>query len=77
MSSPEEIKPTKAPRGTRRSWLGRIAGSFMGILASLAVIFVGGFLLFATGIPRVETPPPRLRGSRPTCALTGQSPGRM
>lgn len=59
MDSPEETKPTKAPRGTRRSWLGRIAGSFMGILASLAVIFISGFLLFATGVPRVETPPPR------------------
>jgi uncharacterized SAM-binding protein YcdF (DUF218 family) len=59
MNSPEETKLTKAPRGTRRSWLGRIAGSFMGILGSLAVIFIGGFLLFATGIPRVETPPPR------------------
>ena len=59
MDSLEENKPVKAPRDARRSWLGRVASSFMGILASLAVIFLGGFLLFATGIPREETPPPR------------------
>jgi uncharacterized SAM-binding protein YcdF (DUF218 family) len=57
-----ENKPSakETARGrVRRSWLGRIAGSFMGILVSLAVIFLGGFLLFAAGIPRSETPPPR------------------
>jgi uncharacterized SAM-binding protein YcdF (DUF218 family) len=42
----------------RRTWLGRIAGSLMGLAASLVVIFIGGFLLFATGIPRAETQPP-------------------
>jgi uncharacterized SAM-binding protein YcdF (DUF218 family) len=61
MDSPADKPSAKeAARGrTRGSWLGRVAGSFMGILVSLAVIFLGGFLLFATGIPRSETPPPR------------------
>lgn len=61
MDGPENKSPAKeATRGhDRGGWLGRVAGSFMGILASLAVIFLGGFLLFATGIPRTETPPPR------------------
>jgi uncharacterized SAM-binding protein YcdF (DUF218 family) len=60
MNSAEENKPVNASRErSRRSLLSRIASSFMGIIASLAVIFLGGFLLFATGIPRVETPPPR------------------
>jgi uncharacterized SAM-binding protein YcdF (DUF218 family) len=61
MDGPENKSPAKeTARGrARRGWLGRVAGSFMGILASLAVIFLGGFLLFATGIPRTETPPPR------------------
>ncbi len=61
MDGPENKSPAKeATRGhARGGWLGRVAGSFMGILASLAVIFLGGFLLFATGIPRTETPPPR------------------
>jgi uncharacterized SAM-binding protein YcdF (DUF218 family) len=45
-----------APR-KRRPWPLRIAGACMGMLGSLAVIFCGGFLLFATGIPRTETPP--------------------
>ncbi len=61
MDGPENKSPAKeATRGhARGGWLGRVAGSFMGILASLAVIFLGGFLLFATGIHRTETPPPR------------------
>jgi uncharacterized SAM-binding protein YcdF (DUF218 family) len=61
MSIPEESelrKETPSARA-RRTWLGRVAGWFMGALASLAVVFLGGFLLFATGIPRTETPPPR------------------
>jgi uncharacterized SAM-binding protein YcdF (DUF218 family) len=57
MKSPEEH--TQAKIAPRKSWLGRIAGSFMGIIASLAVILVAGFFLFASGIPRKETPPPR------------------
>ena len=41
----------------RRPWPLRIVGGCIGMLGSLAVIFCGGFLLFATGIPRTERPP--------------------
>lgn len=62
MSGPENKSDGKqdAPTGyaTRRAWLGRASGLFMGLLTSAVVIFLGGFLLFATGIPRTETPPP-------------------
>ena len=62
MSSPENKLDGKtaspAGRAARRTWLGRAGGLFMGLLTSAAVIFLGGFFLFATGIPRTETPPP-------------------
>jgi uncharacterized SAM-binding protein YcdF (DUF218 family) len=61
MSSPEnrsDGKTATAGRAARRTWLGRAGGLFMGLLTSAGVIFLGGFLLFATGIPRTETPPP-------------------
>jgi uncharacterized SAM-binding protein YcdF (DUF218 family) len=63
MSSPEnklDDKPN-ASAGSRghakRSLLGRIGGIFIGLLGSAAVVFLGGFLLFATGIPRVKSVP--------------------
>ena len=62
MSGPENKSDGKqdAPTGyaTRRAWLGRASGLFMSSSTSAVVIFLGGFLLFATGIPRTETPPP-------------------
>lgn len=62
MSGPENKSNGKkdAPAGhaARRTWLGRAGGLFMGLLTSTVVVFLGGFLLFATGIPRNETPPP-------------------
>ena len=62
MSSPENKsdRKTALPTGRfpRRTWLGRAGGLFMGLLTSAVVVFIGGFLLFATGIPRIETQPP-------------------
>jgi uncharacterized SAM-binding protein YcdF (DUF218 family) len=45
-------------KGVRSNWPGRIGNLFLGCLISLPIIFLAGFLLFATGIPRTETPPP-------------------
>lgn len=62
MSSPENKsdgnKVAPARHTARPTWLGRAGGLCLGILTSAVVIFIGGFLLFATGIPRTETPPP-------------------
>jgi uncharacterized SAM-binding protein YcdF (DUF218 family) len=62
MSSPENKSNGKtaspAGRAARQTWLGRAGGLFMGLLTSAVVVFIGGFFLFATGIPRIETPPP-------------------
>jgi uncharacterized SAM-binding protein YcdF (DUF218 family) len=62
MSGPENNSDGKTAtpvgRTARRTWLGRAGGLLAGLLTSAAVIFLGGFLLFATGIPRTETPPP-------------------
>lgn len=75
MSSPETNLEAEASKdaptrsAARRTWLRRIVGTFMGMLLSLAVIFLGGFLLFATGIPRTETLPPRTADG--IVALTG------
>jgi uncharacterized SAM-binding protein YcdF (DUF218 family) len=53
------ISPDEHLKGsTRRGWLSRFSGSLLGVLVSLIIIFLGGFLLFATGIPRTEMPPP-------------------
>jgi len=62
MSNPDShTNGTKdAPaRVASSNWIGRIANLFLGILISLPVVFLAGFLVFATGIPRSETPPPR------------------
>jgi len=40
-------------------WASRIGGSFMGIALGAAVVFLGGFLIFASGIPRDQLPPKR------------------
>lgn len=73
MSGPENKSDGKTDmpvrRAARRTWLGRVGGSFMGLLTSAIVIFLGGFLLFATGIPRTETPPPHSADG--IVALTG------
>lgn len=73
MSGPENKSDGKTDmpvrRAARRTWLGRVGGSFMGLLTSAVVIFLGGFLLFATGIPRTETPPPHSADG--IVALTG------
>lgn len=73
MSSPENESDGKTDmpvrRAARRTWLGRASGLFMGLLTSAIVIFLGGFLLFATGIPRTETPPPHSADG--IVALTG------
>lgn len=73
MSSPENKSDRKkdapAGRAARRTWLGRAVGLFMGLLTSAVVVFIGGFLLFATGIPRTETPPPHSADG--IVALTG------
>lgn len=73
MSGPENKSNGKTDmpvrRAARRTWLGRVGGSFMGLLTSAIVIFLGGFLLFATGIPRTETPPPHSADG--IVALTG------
>lgn len=73
MSSPESKSDRKkdapAGRAARPTWLGRGVGLFMGLLTSAVVVFIGGFLLFATGIPRTETPPPHSADG--IVALTG------
>lgn len=73
MSSPENKSDGKTDmpvrRAARRTWLGRASGLFMGLLTSAVVVFIGGFLLFATGIPRTETPPPHSADG--IVALTG------
>lgn len=62
MTSPEdnlnqERKKLLPPgKDRRRSWLNLIGSSFMGIVLSAIVVLVGGFLLFANGIPREEIP---------------------
>lgn len=73
MSSPESKSDRKkdapARRAARPTWLSRGVGLFMVLLTSAVVVFIGGFLLFATGIPRTETPPPHSADG--IVALTG------
>jgi uncharacterized SAM-binding protein YcdF (DUF218 family) len=63
MSNPENElndKPKAAAvsrSAAQRSLLGRLGGIFIGLLGSATVVFLGGFLLFATGIPRTKSMP--------------------
>jgi uncharacterized SAM-binding protein YcdF (DUF218 family) len=50
-------------------WARRIGSSFMGTVLIASVAFLGGFLIFATGIPREEVPP--RRSADGIVALTG------
>lgn len=52
-----------------RSLLGRIGGMSIGLLGSAVVVFLGGFLLFAAGIPRTKSLPPHAADG--IVALTG------
>lgn len=63
MSSPEnklDDKPNASAGShgsAKRSARGRIGGIFIGLLGSAIIVFLGGFLLFATGIPRTKSMP--------------------
>ncbi len=67
-NNPKQPSLAAAPRA-RRPWPLRLAGACIGMLGSLLVIFCGGFLLFATGIPRTEAPPQHVADG--IVALTG------
>ncbi len=56
MTSPDSNRD-RTRTEQRSRWLRRIGGSFMGVVMSAAVVFLGGFLLFALYIPRVEVGP--------------------
>ena len=59
MTSPDDNRDRKMTEPRISRWLRRIGGSFMGIVASATVIFLGGFFLFALYIPQVEVAPNR------------------
>jgi len=54
--TPAERSPSPAKTSLSR-WFSRIGGSFMGLVMSATVIFLGGFLIFAVQIPRIEVAP--------------------
>jgi uncharacterized SAM-binding protein YcdF (DUF218 family) len=57
MTSPDNNRDRVQTKRRLSLWLGRIGGSFMGIVMSATVVFLSGFLLFALHIPRVEVAP--------------------
>ncbi len=65
MTNPENNRVRNVTEPDARSihriqrWAIRIGGSVMGIVLGAAFIFLGGFLIFASGIPREQVPPTR------------------
>ena len=68
MTGPDQDRDRENERRSMR-WLRRIGGSFMGLVTSAAVVFIGGFFLFALNIPRIEVTPERAADG--IVALTG------